>query len=195
MKKEIKNLTLEERQITYKMISRGLSMQKVANIIGRHKSTISRELRRNRRRRYVGYVLSPYEEARAAHEKALQRRSESKKGRRCPLKLAAVREFIDESLRIKKYSPENIAIELAQSDLSVKVCAKTIRRWMLRDAPELRAHLARKGKKPRNRLTPRKTSFNDGTPKRSIHQRAKEVNERLRVVIMREIWLFVSNLA
>ena len=180
MKKEIENLTLEERQIIYKMRGRGLSMQKVGEIVGRHKSTISRELRRNQRRGVAGYLLSSYEEAKAAHDKALRRRSESKKVRRGPLKLAAVREFIEESLKVRKYSPENIALELEQSDLSVKVCARTIRRWMLKDAPELRVHLARKGKKPRNRLTIKKALFKDGTPKRSIHKRSKEINDRLR---------------
>lgn len=175
------HLTLEERQQIYKMRSRGESMQKIGVAIGRDKSVISRELRRNTTITGFKLLQTPYEEAKAAHDKALRRRSDCKRGRRGPLKLAAVRSHVEKSLAENKYSPEAIAADLKRSDQGVTISGMTLRRWLITDAPELRQYLALKGKKRRNRLTPKKKLFGDGSQKRSIHNRPKDVSDRARV--------------
>jgi IS30 family transposase len=80
------------------------------------------------------------------------------------------------------YSPESIADELSQGDLGVKLSGRTIRRWLLTDAPGLRQHLPHRGKPRRNHLTPRKRHRNhNGAPeKRSIHERPDVVERRER---------------
>jgi IS30 family transposase len=100
--------------------------------------------------------MTPWEKAKWAHDKAREARSESRRGKRDSLKLVAVRDRIVILLKEARYSPEDIANVLSKSDLGVKVCGKTIRRWILKRAPELRKHLPQRGKKRRNHLTPGK---------------------------------------
>ena len=46
--KHYSQLTLEQRYIIYSMLKIGLTQSKIAEVIGIHKSTVSRELKRNR---------------------------------------------------------------------------------------------------------------------------------------------------
>lgn len=175
------HLRLEERQAIHQMRDRGMGFAEIGRVIGRDRSVVKRELERNRCQKHIWRFLTPLERAAEANRRAKRRRSDSKKGRRGPLKLALVREEIKLQLW-NHYSPEKIADNLAQGDLSVKVCGRTIRRWILRDAPELRTELPQYGKPRRNRLTQRKRCVHpEGAPKKlSIHERPAIVTLRQR---------------
>ena len=175
------HLTLDERQVIYVMRASGHGFTKISRLLGRDRSTIRRELKRNQAPVFYRGKESPLERARSAHEKALGRRSESKRGKRGPLKLAQIRLRIESLLKESKYSPEEIAKLLSQGDDPVKICGRTLRRWILKEAKELQQHLPFRGRKRRNRLTARKGGKRKeaAPPKRSIHQRSKEAAERL----------------
>ena len=115
MKKK-KNLYLLERQTLYSMRESGHLDSQIAKTIGRHRSTVSRERKRNAAPPYISANMSALEKAKWAQDKAKQRRSEPKKGQRGPLKLAAVRTRV-EALLNDRTSPEKIATILSSSDL------------------------------------------------------------------------------
>lgn len=183
MENKKSHLSLEERQIIYTMHGRGVSNHGIAEILGRHRCSIGRELKRNVVPKHLAREMSMLERAKWGHDQALRRRSACKKGRRGPLKLVVVREHIEMLLSTGHYSPEGIADDLRQSDFEVKVCGKTIRRWLVKEAPELRKELPQRGKARRNRLTPRKKRRQDDAApeKRSIHERPEIVESRDRI--------------
>ncbi|MBC8490201.1 MAG: helix-turn-helix domain-containing protein, partial [Bacteroidetes bacterium] len=65
-----KQLTLEQRYGIYSLIKTGHTQSEIANVIGVHKSTVSRELRRNHGGRGYRYQQ--------AHRKAIDRRKKGK---------------------------------------------------------------------------------------------------------------------
>lgn len=174
------HLTLSERQILYPMLASGEGFSKIAKVLNRDRSTLRREYKRNSVSVYLWSRLTPLEQAKHAHDKALLRRSDSKRGKKGPLKLAAIRLRIESLLEDCKYTPEEIAIILGQGDDPVKVSGKTIRRWILKEAKELQQHLAFRGKKRRNQLSPRKNQRRkEAAPaKRNIDERPCGANER-----------------
>ncbi|MFT5388072.1 MAG: IS30 family transposase, partial [Candidatus Omnitrophota bacterium] len=64
MKKQYKQITSDERDLIADHYSNGFSLNEIANMLNRHKSTISRELTRNTPK-YSHIYLSSH-----AHEKA-----------------------------------------------------------------------------------------------------------------------------
>ena len=183
MKRKYKSLTLAERVAIYQMRSLGKTASEIARVLNRHRKTIGAELKRNQAPVFMRGKETIVERARSAHEKALRRRSDCKRGRKGPLKLAAVRIQIESLLEECRYSPETVATLLEQGDLGVTLCGRTIRRWILKDAKYLQQFLLFRGKKRRNRLTPRRGRRRPeaAPPKVSIHQRPKEAQERLEV--------------
>jgi IS30 family transposase len=91
-------LTCEQRYQIYGLLKIGINQTQIAEIVGVHKSTISRELRRNRSQR--GY------RPKQAHQKAVKRRNKAKKR-------ISQREWqkVDEKLKID-WSPEQISNKL-----------------------------------------------------------------------------------
>ena len=174
------HLKLEERQIIYKMHGEGKTEQEISKEVRRAKSTISRELKRNQSNRALRRHLTALELAYIAHQKAILRRSESKKGERSSIKLALVRDHIVECLKDRKWSPEDISISI-KTVLGVSVSAKTIRRWIYSDAKELKTSLTYKGKKRNKRIAPKRKRNSDGSYRRSIHEREEIINDRRRV--------------
>ena len=176
------HLTLSERQILYSMLGSGEGFTKIGRVLGRSRSTLRREYKRNSGSVYLWSRLTALERAKHAHDKALQRRSESKRGKKGPLKLAAIRHRIELLLEECKYTPEEIAIILSQGDDPVKVSAKTIRRWIVKDAKYLQQHLAFGGRKRRRQLSPRKKQRRKQSPsKRNISERPEGANNRQEV--------------
>jgi len=92
------HLSLEEREVIAHMDRAGSAQTQIADRLGRHKSTISRELRRNRSRN--GYW------AVAAQRKAERRRSE--RPWKAKMDRPEVRRYVAERLRWR-WSPDQIA--------------------------------------------------------------------------------------
>jgi IS30 family transposase len=174
------HLSFDERQTIYAMRAMGDGFTKIARAVRRDRQTIRREMKRNRSPVFQRGKESVLERTKSAHEKALRRRSDCKRGKRGPLKLVAIRLRVESLLEKCKYSPEEIAKLLRQGDDPVKVSGKTLRRWIVKEAKELQQHLPFRGRKRRHRLTSRggKRRREAAPPKRSIHQRNVEAAER-----------------
>jgi IS30 family transposase len=117
-----RHLTLEEREMVSQMHHAGSKQVEIARQVGRHPSTISRELRRNRS--HSGYW------AVAAQGKAEARRS----GRPwvCKLERPEVSRYVREALR-QYWSPDQIAARLRldfPDDPRRRVSRQTIYTWI-----------------------------------------------------------------
>jgi IS30 family transposase len=116
------HLTLDEREVIAHMYRSGITQTQIAERLGRSKSTISRELRRNRSRN--GYWAA------AAQRKAAQRRS--KRPWTAKMQRAEVRRYVSERLRWR-WSPDQIAGRSQSEfpdDRQRHISAPTIYAWI-----------------------------------------------------------------
>jgi len=100
MPKPYKHLSQEERELIAAQLSEGSSLGEIAKAVGRDRSTISRELKRNcppERRRYVPC---------RAHARACERKTKANQHER--LKNDLVRQYVRDCLA-KGWSPEQIS--------------------------------------------------------------------------------------
>ena len=157
------HLTLEERCCLREYYKKGYSYRKIAELIGRNVSTVSRELRRNCTHMYDIPTYYPH----TAQKKSNLRRSYCHRGM---FWNREVLDYIDEKLQ-QTWSPEQIA----NSPCELKMPSfKTIYRWI--DERYLKStlkNLRRKGKT-------RKRLGNGGrfTTGKSIRKRDKSVYKR-----------------
>lgn len=164
-----KHLTTKERTLIVHFLELGWSITKIATHLGRNKSTISRELNRNRDNEDTTYNASIAEERYSNRRKACKPRRKSYNSR--------LVSYIDEQLQLH-WSPEQIAGRIAldyEEDLSMRVSFATIYRWLYEkviskgDLSKLR----RKGKSRNGTET--RGKFNIG---KTIKKRPKEVRKR-----------------
>ena len=139
-------LTLDERVLISYLVKQGLSQADVARTLGRHRSTISRELRRNK---CYGVDLS-YRFSRA-HRKAVARRRRSRRNRHY-----GDRDFvIVRRLLRKQWSPEQIVGIIRRFRLMKRrLSHETIYRYIWRDKAAggmLWRHLRQASKQRRKR--------------------------------------------
>jgi IS30 family transposase len=97
------HLTITEREMLDRLLFRGMSMSDCAKAMGRHKSTLSREITRTRLSRF-GY------RAFSAEVEAKRRQAVAKKPRKIET-TEALREYIHKHLKLQ-WSPEQIAKRL-----------------------------------------------------------------------------------
>lgn len=160
-------LTREQRYAIYLGIKGGLSQSAIAREIGVHKSTVSRELQRNRNRfGHYGWI--------AADERAKDRRERTVRNRETPSwVLREARRLLLE----EEWSPMQISGYLRKN--GVKVSHERIYR-MIRDdeGGELRGH-CRHRMKCRRRKKRRRPTLATNIPERvSIHARPAEADGR-----------------
>ena len=157
------HLTIEERSCLREYYKKGYSYRKIAELLGRNVSTVSRELRRNCTHMYDIPKYYPH----TAQRKCNLRRSYCHRGMFWDKE---VLEYIDEKLQ-QTWSPEQIS----KTPCELKMPSfKTIYRWI--DERYLRStlkNLRRKGK-TRKRLG----TAGRFTTGKSIRKRAKEVYKR-----------------
>jgi IS30 family transposase len=122
-----RQLTLDERYHIQVHLKERLSQVEIARRLGRHPSTISRELKRNRRGGYV-----PAYQAKRANCFAGQRRID--KGERSRIIRGPLKRLVEERLRWS-WSPEQICGRL-RLELGIKVSHETIYQHVLRDAKQ-----------------------------------------------------------
>lgn len=115
-----RHLTLEEREKIYLFLNLGCSRREIARRIGRHHTTVSRELRRN------APYLTEYIACRA-HKKAENRSVKCRKV--AALKKPKVFLYVREKLR-KGWSPETIAGRLRIDHPGCNIHWETIYRYM-----------------------------------------------------------------
>ena len=166
----MKHLELEERIKISEYVNKGKSLRYIAKILGRHHSTIKRELDRNTS---VKGEYIPHQ----AHSKATARIHASK----VPLKLfqnSELLEFILDKLQRLKWSPGLIAwiLKTQYNEAFGTVSHETIYQFIYRCKPEYARYLITKRKK-------RKPRFSRNTHSRilfrtSIHERPDFINDR-----------------
>ncbi len=164
--KKYKHLTLYERERIAVWKSRGLSFREIATKLGRHPSSLCREVNRNSR---PGYW------ANKAHERAQKREQCSHKRRR--LKDQAIRLEVERMLS-KGWSPELAAGRLRQEHPNwPTVSHESIYQWVYAERPDLVGYLLRAHPKRRKRwkTSRRKTRIPDRI---SIQNRPASVNQR-----------------
>jgi len=138
-----KHLTLEERQFLYRMKKEDASKSEIARLMGRDRSTIYRELKRNTGGR--GY--RPKQAQRLAEE----RRTACRRSRK--LDAPEVHRYVRERLA-RLWSPDQIA-GYARREFPRRpghwLSRQTIYSWIERQAPEWRCWLRRGGRPPEKR--------------------------------------------
>lgn len=159
-----KHLSIEERSCIRKYYVEGLSYRKIAELIGRNVSTVSREIRRNCTHMYDIPTYYPH----TAQKKYLLRRSYCHRGMFQSQELVS---YIEEKL-LATWSPEQIACSPAPFPMP---SWRTIYRWLY-DKYLLNGNLKvlrRKGKSHGRKET--RGKFNKG---KSIRKRDKSIYSR-----------------
>lgn len=160
-----KHLTIEERSCIRKYYVDGLSYRKIAGLLGRSPSTISREINRNRTHMYDIPTYYPH----TAQKKYLLRRSHCHRGM---FREQEIIDYINEKLLLT-WSPEQIACTPCGLNLP---SWRTIYRWIYQKylvSGNLKV-LRRKGKSQGIKET--RGKYNKG---KSIRKRDKSIYNRL----------------
>jgi IS30 family transposase len=171
------HLTMEERNVLYKMLWLGYSKAEIARCLGRHRSSIGRECKRN------AMPDGRYEPGPAQTCAHVRRRAHLSRPTTGDARLMR---YVDEHLR-RRWSPEQIAGRLnhhARPDLQGRpISHTTIYRWIRADpgrAQQLRPFL-RIASKPRRKPYGKPSRRGRIAGKRSIDERPAEANERTRL--------------
>ena len=141
---KMKHLTEEQRYEIYGYLRAGFKKSKIAEMLGVHKSTITRELQRNgygNSRQYIPGEAQKKAERRWRHRKLLRKHDKSMKTR------------VEYYLRKLQLSPEQIVGYCRRKGISI-VSHETIYQWIWRDKKyggDLYKHLRHKGRKYRRR--------------------------------------------
>ena len=165
-------LSPEERYMLAALRRQGLSQSEIARCLGRHRSTVCRELHRNSTRADGRYRAS------TAQERTNGRRSRSRRNQRFT---AADFALVDELLR-RQWSPEQVAGRLRREG-QLLISHETISRHVWRDKREggaLHTHL-RGSRKRRRKRYGSYDSRGRLAGKRMISERPPEVEGRERV--------------
>lgn len=139
MARTYKQLTAEERDIIAAMKAQGKSMGEIGAAIGRDKSTISRELRRNCPPCHTGYYL-PHK----AQDRAVTRRQRSHKRPR--LKNPRIKTYVIAQLQ-NGLSPELIVGRVRKLLGGASISHEAIYQWIYTEAPAFIPCLVRKHRK------------------------------------------------
>jgi transposase, IS30 family len=164
-----RQLTPEERYMLAALRRQGLSRSQITRLLGRHRSTVCRELRRDSTRadgRYRAFT---------AQERANGRRSRSRRNRR----FSAEDFALVEGLLCRQWSPEQVAGHLRRAGL-LAISHGTIYRHVWRDRKDgglLYTHL-RGARKRRRKRYGAYDSRGRLTAKRMISERPAEVEAR-----------------
>ena len=168
------HLSMDERNVIYQMRLQGYRDAEIARCLGRHRSTIGRECKRNadpEGRYYAGTAQTWANVRRRAH----LRRPKTGHGR--------LMAYVGERLR-DRWSPEQIAGRLAvrpPADLEgLSLSHTTIYRWIWADPERTRRFrpFLRIARKPRRKPYGKPSRRGQILGKRSIEERPAQANER-----------------
>jgi len=138
-----KHLTFEERQFLYRLKKKGNSNREIADLMGRHRSTIGRELERNMGQR--GY--RPQQAQRLADERRLASRRPHK------MENLEVHQYVQEKLE-KYWSPDQIAGRVRSDFPRARwrwLSRQTIYDWIDNYQADWKSYLRRRGRPPEKR--------------------------------------------
>lgn len=138
-----KHFTFEERQFLYRLRKKGKSNSEIAELMGRHRSTIHRELGRNSGQR--GY--RPKQAQRLAHERRLASRPPHK------MENPDVHQYVQDRLE-RYWSPDQIAGRVRRDfprGPARWLSRQAIYDWINDQSPEWKTWLRRGGRPPEKR--------------------------------------------
>jgi IS30 family transposase len=167
-----RHFTLEERRTLFRLLNAKLPIKEIAGQLGRHRSTIYREIARNEFRevrQYRGYYPV------TAEDSARRRRRRQRKLVRDP----RLRTHVVEKLKLW-WSPEQIAGRLKIAGEDGRLCHETIYQFVYSPegrALELHRHLLQARRLRRQRFGRKPRSLKIPT-ERTIAQRPAEIGER-----------------
>lgn len=173
MPKTYKHINSHERDLISVLKSKGFSLRKIAQELGRSPSTLLRELKRNAPPIRKGYYLAHRAQLRADQRNRL-------KHRRVRLKNRSIRRWVENRLRAG-WSPELIAGRLALRYPKQFISHEAIYQWVYNDARHLVQFLARSHRRryPRGHSHHHKKSH---VPERiSIQERPKHILNRRQI--------------
>lgn len=173
MPKTYRQLNPNERDILAVLKSKGKSLRKIASILKRSPSTLSRELKRNAPPIYTGYYLSHKAQGRAE-----RRKRESHQRQR--LKNDFIRQYVEKRLSLG-WSPELIAGRLGIDHPNFSISHEAIYQWVYQDAPHLILSLVRAHRKRKHRGYSRKHKKSHIPERISIKKRPQTVLKRLHI--------------
>lgn len=173
MPKSYKHLSQDERELISVQLSEGSSLDDIAKAVGRDKSTISRELKRNsppERRRYVPC---------RAHARACERKTNANKHER--LKNDFIRQYVKDGL-VEGWSPEQISGRIRIDHPGQSIHHEAIYQYIYHpqnpNRLEMIQLLRRAHKKRRNKSIGRKVRKTTIPNKIPIDDRPKSVEKR-----------------
>ncbi len=173
MGNKYKHLTDEGRDRIAVLKAGGKSIGQIAQVLYRNKSSISRELRRNRSAVYQCY------HATAAGKRAKQRKSEA--GQRERLKSSEIRHYVVAKLQLG-WSPELIAGRIGMERPGLCISHEAIYQYLyhpkVRQHEDLVPYLIRAHKKRHRRGHSRKHRKSHIPDRVSIDQRPREIENR-----------------
>ena len=167
-------LDLRERRAIEDMLHAKVPMNEIAALIGRHRSTVYREIKRN------GFEDDELPELNGYYGVTAQRTADARRARRRKLiRLEELRAHVIAQLRIG-WTPEQIAGRLGYDGQPIRVSHETIYAYVYSregQSEELARYLPsrRKKRRPRYARRPRGQVF---PPDRSIHERPEHVKTR-----------------
>ena len=164
------HLSLEERELIGIMLAQDESYREIGKALGRHHTTISREILTNAPPVRKGYYL-----AHKAHRRATERRIETHKRPR--LKDELTRKYIVRMIK-KGWSPEQIAGRITEDHPGLAIGYEAIYQYIYEKAPQLISFLARSHRKRFPRGHSRKHCRSHIPRRIMIEQRPKDVETR-----------------
>jgi len=173
MKRGYKHLSLMEREEISILKAQGESMREIGRVLGRHPSTITRELERN-----VPPVYKGYYRGHKAHERATERKSQAHQRPR--LKSDFIRSYVEGKL-IYGWSPEQIAGRISIDHPGLSISYEAIYQYIYEECPEFIQYLPRSRKKRWKRDHSRKHRKSHIPNRVSIDNRPKYIEERIQV--------------
>ena len=167
-----RHITRFERERIAAYHAENYSIRMIANILGRSPSSISRELRRNRCGRKIGYI-SDFAEFHYRNRRAIANQQQVKIIEHSPLMI-----YIIDKLRAR-WSPEIISHKLREHPDLPYVSAQTIYAWIAERHTEMKRYLSvLSNRKPKPKGASKKETICN---RRSIEDRPEIANQRKRI--------------
>jgi IS30 family transposase len=163
-----KHIVPEERDFLAMMLSSGLTQKEIAKQLGRHPSTISREIKRNGscvRHNYLAILAQKRAEARSQNSHRKDR-----------LKNSSVRNYVIDKLK-NGYTPEQIAGRI-RLDLGLKTNHESIYLFVYYERMDLVKYLVRGHRKRRKRAIKSGKRIVKIPNRTMITERPEEINKR-----------------
>ena len=169
MKRTYNHITADERDKIALFVAGGYNLNNIARMLGRNRSTISREIKRNGAAKYKSYT--PH----AAEARSKKRKSVANTHPR--LKNSFIRDYVHKKIK-DGWSPEIISGTLKKEHPENSISHESIYQYIYADAQELKHYLPRHYRVRRTRKA-KKTGSVENIPGRvGIDLRPETINDR-----------------